>query len=167
MPRCSSQSRYVDYRPPNHTSGQEYAALLCVKFRRWHVSTHEGKSVPLSEEFRSRSRGLRTVTKFSGETFDDDVRAYGNVERDECRQARSENSDERHRRGENSSYPNVPGYRCEHSLFWRPCSWRPCIMCTQPNLRTCEVTQIFFKRVGTGESASASGRYHVPEMCWR
>ena len=72
----------------------------------------------LGKEFRSRSRGLRTFTKFSGETFDDEVRAYGNVERDECRQARSEDSDERHRCGEDGSCPNVPGYRCEHSLFW-------------------------------------------------
>jgi hypothetical protein len=118
----------------------------------------------LGKEFRSRSSGLRTFTKFSGETFDDDVRTYGNVKRNECRQARSEDSDECHHRGEDGSCPNVPGYRCEQrfSLFWRPCR-----MCTQPNLRTCEVTQIFFKRVDTGETASTSGRYHIPEMCWR
>src|SRR6185312_11185931 len=97
---------------------------------------HFGQSIP------STITWLRTFTKFSSETFDDDVRAYGNVERDECRQARSEDSDERHRRGEDGSCPNVPGYRCEQrfSLFWRPCR-----MCTQPNLKTCDVTQIFFK----------------------
>ena len=119
MLQCSSQSRYVDSRPLNHTSGQkvcspimsEVPSVACrypSKASQYHLGT----------ELRSRSRGLRTFTKFSSETFDDEVRAYGNVERDECRQARSEDSDERHRCGEDGSCPNVPGYRCEHSLFW-------------------------------------------------